>query len=68
MGIVQIFHLERVIFFFNCSAWPVIDDEIRRSLARRLPYGIFYSEEKEEIFILAVMNLHRKPGYWKHRI
>ncbi|MCR4290435.1 MAG: hypothetical protein NUV86_09285 [Candidatus Scalindua sp.] len=50
------------------KAWPVIDDEIRRSLVRRFPYGIFYSEKKEEIFILAVMNLHRKPDYWKQRI
>jgi hypothetical protein len=50
------------------KAWPVIDEEIRRSLVRRFPYGILYSEEKEEIFIVAVMNLHRMPDYWKHRI
>jgi hypothetical protein len=50
------------------KAWQAIDEEIRRSLVRRFPYGILYSEEKEEIFIVAVMNLHRKPDYWKHRI
>jgi len=50
------------------EAWPVIEEDIRRSLVRRFPYGILYSENKEEIFIVAVMHLHRDPEYWKHRI
>jgi len=50
------------------KAWPIIEEDIRRSLVRRFPYGILYSEGKEEIFIVAVMHLHRDPGYWKHRI
>lgn len=49
------------------KAWPEIDSDIRRSLVRRFPYGILYSEEPGGIFIVAVMNLHRKPGYWKLR-
>ncbi len=49
------------------KAWAVLEGDIRRSLVRRFPYGVLYSEEQEEIFIVAVMNLHRKPGYWKQR-
>jgi len=49
------------------KAWPILDDHIRRCQTNRFPYGILYSIEKNEIFILAVMNLHRKPDYWKHR-
>jgi plasmid stabilization system protein ParE len=49
------------------KAWPVIEGEIRRSMVRRFPYGVLYSEEQEELFIVAVMNLHRDPDYWKHR-
>jgi len=48
-------------------AWPEIESDIRRSLVRRFPYGILYSEEQGGICIVAVMNLHRKPGYWKLR-
>ena len=48
-------------------AWPVIDGEIRRSLVRRFPYGVLYSEDHEVIYIVAVMNLHRHPDYWKRR-
>lgn len=47
-------------------AWPVLDDEVRRALVRRFPYGVLYSEE-DELLIVAVMNLHREPGYWKDR-
>jgi len=49
------------------KAWPVIDGEIRRSLVRRFPYGILYSEEDKGIHIIAVMHLHRHPDYWKYR-
>ena len=50
------------------KAWTVIEDNIRRSLLRRFPFGILYSHTEEEIFIVAVMHLNREPGYWKERI
>jgi plasmid stabilization system protein ParE len=48
-------------------AWTSLEGDVRRSLVRRFPYGVLYSEEKDRIFIVAVMNLHREPGYWKKR-
>jgi len=49
------------------KAWAVIDGDIRRSLVNRFPYGVLYSQESNGIYILAVMNLHRHPDYWKDR-
>jgi toxin ParE1/3/4 len=49
------------------NAWPILEDDIRQCLVNRFPYGILYSIEQDHIFILAVMHLHRAPGYWKHR-
>lgn len=49
------------------KAWAFLEGDVRRSLVRRFPFGILYSEEKDGIFIVAVMHLHREPGYWKHR-
>ena len=43
------------------ESWALIDTDIRRSLVARFPYGVLYSN------ILAVMNLHRQPDYWKDR-
>ena len=39
----------------------------RRFLVSRFPYGIIYSDKEDPITIFAVMNLKRKPGYWKSR-
>jgi len=58
--------IQRCIFF--PKAWVVIEEDIRRSLVKRFPYGVLYSEEKgNEIYIIAVMHLHRFPDYWKDR-
>jgi len=49
-------------------AWMILEGEVRRSLVRRFPYGVLYSEEGDGILIVAVMHLHREPGYWKGRV
>ena len=49
------------------KAWAVLDGDVRRSLVKRFPYGVLYSEEPKGIFVVAVMNLHREPSYWKNR-
>jgi toxin ParE1/3/4 len=48
--------------------WPKVEGELRRRLVRRFPFGILYRIESEEIIIVAVAHLRRKPGYWKGRI
>lgn len=58
--------IQRVLDF--PEAWPALDGDVRRSLVRRFPYGVLYSEENDGILIVAVMNLHRAPDYWKHRV
>lgn len=48
--------------------WPVLAGEVRRCLLRPFPYGLLYIELPERIIVLAVMHLHREPGYWKSRL
>ena len=49
-------------------AWPIIYMDVRRCLINRFPYAVLYGMHKDLIYILAIMNLHRDPDYWKHRI
>ncbi len=49
------------------DAWPIISEDVRRCLVNRFPYGILYSIEQSQIFVLAVMHLRRHPNYWKER-
>lgn len=50
------------------TRWRVIDEDIRRCLTRKFPYGILYTIEQDFILIVAVMHCSREPGYWKDRV
>jgi plasmid stabilization system protein ParE len=57
------------IILLNPQAWPPIEEDVRRYLTKRFPFGIYYTiEENENVIIHAIMHLSRKPGYWKARI
>jgi toxin ParE1/3/4 len=46
---------------------PALEGGIRRCRVIRFPYGVIYRAKPERIEVLAVMHLHRQPGYWKSR-
>ncbi len=47
--------------------WRVIEDDVRRYLVRRFPYGIYYTIEDDLVVIWAVKHLHRRSDYWQQR-
>jgi plasmid stabilization system protein ParE len=49
------------------AAWPKHLAGTRRCLLHRFPYSVIYQIESDTIEIVAVMHLHRKPGYWQSR-
>ena len=49
------------------KAWSPLSHNTRRCLINRFPYGIIYQILDKEILIIAVMQLNRKPTYWKNR-
>ncbi|NJM77703.1 MAG: type II toxin-antitoxin system RelE/ParE family toxin [Acaryochloridaceae cyanobacterium RU_4_10] len=48
--------------------YAAIDEDVRKCMTRKFPYGILYIIEQDYILILAVMHCSRKPGYWKNRL
>lgn len=48
-------------------AWRIVEDDVRRYLVARFPYGIYYTIESDMIVIWAVKHLHRAPDYWQQR-
>lgn len=58
--------IQRVLAF--PMAWQVLDGDVRRVLVSRFPYGVLYTMEDDFIWIVAVMNLHRRPEYWQDRL
>ena len=48
-------------------AWTPLSPNTRRRLLRRFPYGVAYQFKAGEIVIIAIMQLNRKPDYWRRR-
>jgi plasmid stabilization system protein ParE len=49
------------------GVWRVLEDDVRRYLIKRFPYGIYYTIEADVVVIWAVKHLHRDPDYWQQR-
>ena len=46
---------------------PEVGHNVRRRLLHRFPYGVLYRIREHEFRILAIMNLRRRPFYWRGR-
>lgn len=50
------------------NVWSIVAKNSRLCQTHRFPYGLVYQVRKRVIYIIAVMHLHRRPGYWKRRL
>jgi plasmid stabilization system protein ParE len=58
--------VDRILLF--PQGWAKTSRRSRRCQLRRFPYGVIYQVREDMILVLALMHLHRKPGYWHGRI
>jgi toxin ParE1/3/4 len=40
---------------------------LRRVLVQRFPYGLLYQIDPDEILVVAVAHVRRRPGFWRQR-
>jgi hypothetical protein len=50
------------------SAWSAMSRNTRRCLLNRFPYGVIFQAKDQKLRIIAIANLHRRPGYWRARL
>ena len=44
------------------------DGDMRKVRVEDFPFAVIYRIEGRELRIIAVMHLHRRPGYWRERL
>ena len=51
----------------NPNQYKIIHKEIRRALAKRFPYGVFYVVKGSDISIIGVLHARKNPRHWQGR-
>lgn len=52
----------------NPLLYQEIEDGVRRCLTTTFPFGVVFRIMPDQFVIIAVMHLHRDPGYWRSRV
>jgi len=58
--------IQRIVL--HPHAWHSIDPNFRRCRTARFPFGIIYSVHEDEVLVVSVMNLHRRPASWRKNL
>jgi plasmid stabilization system protein ParE len=56
--------IKRIVEFPD--GWTPLDSTFHRCLVTQFPYAIIYTIENKILLVASVMNLHRKPDYWRN--
>ena len=52
----------------NPEPFPMLHRDVRKAVARRFPYCIYFRERNQYIVVLAVFHSARNPAVWQQRI
>lgn len=47
--------------------YPLVFADVRKAVARRFPYSVFFRVRSERLVILAVFHGRRDPTIWQHK-
>ncbi len=51
------------------NMWPKYKGKaVRHCMVRRFPYCIFFIDQPDRVWIVAIAHAHRRPGYWLDRL
>jgi toxin ParE1/3/4 len=48
--------------------YPMFASPIQRHFSTVFPYAIIFRDRGDDVLIIAVMHMKRRPGYWRHRL
>ncbi len=69
LGIEFIAEIERCVSLASEHPlqFPLVHHDIRRVIANRFPYCVYFRTEKDRIVVIAIFHGRRDPAIWIHR-
>jgi plasmid stabilization system protein ParE len=52
----------------NPQRFHRFDPPARRHFSRDFPYAVIFLEKSDHFWVVAVMHMKRRPGYWRQRL
>jgi hypothetical protein len=50
------------------ETWPKYSHKTRRVIDRRFKFSLVFLHTADEIYVLAIAPMKKKPGYWRRRL
>lgn len=50
------------------ARWPIYKFGLRKYVLHRFPFSLYYLDQPDHLWIVAVAHGSRKPDYWKKRL
>jgi plasmid stabilization system protein ParE len=71
--------LARNLFFFEIDQaiakaaaspelYPIVFGDVRRTVARRFPFSVYFRVRRDSMVVLAVFHGRRNPAVWQRRV
>lgn len=62
--------MERLLYEIaaNPERFRKFDPPARRHFSNDFPYAIIFVDKPDYVWVVAVMHMHREPGYWHDRL
>lgn len=69
LGLEFLAEIERLIHRIasNPEQFPILYRDVRKAVARRFPYCVYFRERNQRIVVLAVFHSARNPVVWQQR-
>ena len=48
--------------------YPIVFGDVRRTVARRFPYAVYFRVRSDNLIVLAVFHGRRNPAVWQRRV
>jgi len=70
LGEEFIFEIDQAIVKAAASPerYPIVFDDIRRTVARHFPYSVYFRVRRDSMVVLSVFHGRRNPAVWQRRV